>query len=94
MADSDRTADEIAARAYELADALLRRAVLEEGDEPLPQGWHDPAYDPAWDVEPRWSRADLAAARAERSSVAGGPGLASTRRSGAADDDGAREETA
>jgi len=39
-----------------------------------------PKHDPAWETTPRWSRADRAAAEAERDRVGiDGPGLASAR---------------
>jgi hypothetical protein len=95
MADSDRSADEVAARAYAVADALIAEGGREHRDAHIAQRWPDSSYDVSWDAEPRWSRADLASlqARSREAEAAGGPGLASTRRTAAGGDE-AREETA
>ena len=76
--DGRRSRAEIAARAYDIAEALLQERHAREGGghralvEALP-------HHPSWEVEPRWSLADVRAAAAKhaaRSRAAVGPGLA------------------
>lgn len=82
----------IARRAYDLAEALLRERVARDFDERDGAGLvgrtdprlDAPPHDPAWEVEPRWSRADRASLEDRLARL--GPGLAAVRPSDVPDE--------
>jgi hypothetical protein len=82
---STTDARELAIRAYAIADAMLRERVYDyeqRHDSQIPEAVDprlvDAPYDPSWELEPRWSAADIA--RRDATVARGqGPGLARTQ---------------
>ena len=93
MLDTHGGLGAVARRAYDLAEALMQERVarddgVQQGEETLVQGddprLEAPPHDPAWEVEPRWSRDDRATLEERLSRL--GPGLAAVRPIGEADE--------